>query len=142
MRIRNQKGLTLLEVLLSLVILTLILVTIMKFFPQMGTMNKQNEEKQQAVNLAKQELIEWQKIDLKSFLANPSASVLSEYGRFVDPYYIFTKTKDNYTVEVWLKNTSDLNNGLIKANMLLIKILNKNNNVISETYGYYLYKEG
>ena len=43
--VENEKGLTLIEVLASIVILSIILVSIMNFFPQMGLMNKTNARK-------------------------------------------------------------------------------------------------
>src|SRR5581483_8216393 len=77
--VKNEKGLTLLEVLISIVILSIILVSFMGIFPQMGMMNQQNSNKEQAVNTAKRLLISWENdSNIKAFLnpASQSAAVL------------------------------------------------------------------
>lgn len=141
MDFQDEKGFTLIEILLSIVILTIILVSIMNFFPQMGLFNRYNLEKTEAINLAKKELVEWQKADFEKFLAQPSTKNIPEFNRYEEPYYIFVDEQNNYTVEIWLKNKSDLQTAPTKAHELQVKILDDKNNLLSETYGYYLYKE-
>lgn len=143
--LRKEKGLTLLEVLLSILLLTIILVTVMNFFPQMGLMNKQNETKQQAINLAKKELLDWQKKgpQLKSFLLNPTSSILPGYNPNYEPsdtnFYYFTYEKDNLDVVIKIKKEPDLKTNPSKAHLIHIKLLNERKNTISETYGYIIY---
>ncbi|WNS74471.1 prepilin-type N-terminal cleavage/methylation domain-containing protein [Bacillus sp. DTU_2020_1000418_1_SI_GHA_SEK_038] len=134
----NQKGLTLVEVLLSIVILTIILGTIIKFFPQMGMMNKQNEIKQEAVNIAKEILIDWQNKgdDLKKFLTNPSSNVLPGYSHNDDKYFYFNETKGNLNIEVKIRKKPDLDGYPSKAYLVHIKLKNNQGKKISETYGY------
>lgn len=71
-KLNNEKGLTLLEVLLSIVLLVIVLTTFASFFSQSAMFVKKNEDKfsstqtaQQVVNLIEQELS-------KSELANSS----------------------------------------------------------------------
>lgn len=142
MEIQNEKAFTLIEVLASIVILIIILVSVMKLFPLMGMMNKQNIDKTEAINLAKVELLAWQSKDLRDFFVHPSKDKIPSFDRFEANYFVFYEEKDNYNLEVWLKKGSDLKSKPIKANMMVIKILNENNAVISETYGYYFYEEG
>lgn len=153
MSLLNQKGLTLLEVLLSVTILMIILVTIIKFFPQMGMMNKINGDKQQAVNYAKEELIYWQNANFKDFLLNSNESSFATSKlpsgiksdvTYHKPYYIL-KAEDkigDFFVEIWLEEEPDLVNGPTKANVMIIKIVNDKNSVVSETYGYTFYEVG
>ncbi|MEQ2529394.1 type II secretion system protein [Bacillaceae bacterium CLA-AA-H227] len=141
MDFQEEKGFTLIEILLSIVILTIILVSIMNFFPQMGLFNRHNLEKTEAINLAKKELVEWQKVDFENFLAQPSTKKISEFNRYEEPYYIFVEEQNSYTVEIWLKSKSDLHTAPTKAHEMQVKILDDNNRLLSETYGYYLYKE-
>src|SRR5690606_8426929 len=56
----DEKGITLVEVLVSVVLLMLVLTIFMQFLPQMAMTNQKNVEKNQAVNLAKEELFYWQ----------------------------------------------------------------------------------
>lgn len=135
---RNQKGLTLIEVLLSIVILSIILVTFMKFFPQMGMMYKQNENKQQAVNVAKELLIDWQKKGdaLNSFISNPSNSVIPGYKSSDTKYYYFQEKRYDFDVEIIIKKNPDLNGSPFKAYPVHIKLKSNKGNIITETYGY------
>lgn len=138
----NQKGLTLLEVLLSIVILMIILATFMKFFPQMGMMNKQNQEKQQAVYDAKEILLDWQGEgeNLKKFLANPSNGDLPGYTHSDATFYYFEDKWAEQNIEIKIKKTSDLNTNPTKPFLVHIKLKNKRDNTISETYGYIVVK--
>ncbi|TCJ03103.1 type IV pilus modification PilV family protein [Cytobacillus praedii] len=138
MHLRNQKGMTLIEILLSIVILSIILVTAMKFFPQMGMMNNQNETKQQAVNDVKELLIDWQKKgdNLKTFLADPSSGAISGYDHNDANYYYFKNKKGKLNAEIKIKKTPDLNTNPSKAYLVHIKLKNDRETTISETYGY------
>lgn len=146
----NQKGVTLLEVLLSIVILTIILVTIMNFFPQMAGMNKHNEDKQQAINLAKKELIDWQgRKDIKEVLANPSTvdtelTTLSDYVKKDNTYYYFKGTSNDheFDVEVKIEQTSNILTTPLQANAIHVILRNSHGIEVSKTYGYITYELG
>lgn len=157
---RNQRGLTLIEVLLSIVILSIILGTFMKFFPQMGLMNKQNETKQQAVNLAKKELMYWKTLietskDFNDFRKNNNPNqnfsfINKTEGDSVtigtDSIAINTLATNSsdsiFGVQVIIFKNSDLTNEPIKAYPIHIKLLKdrNENKPYSETYGYIFYK--
>ncbi|MCQ6273511.1 prepilin-type N-terminal cleavage/methylation domain-containing protein [Bacillus sp. V3B] len=149
----NQKGVTLLEVLLSIVILTIILVSIMNLLPQMGFMNKQNEDKQQAINLAKKELIYWQgtleSSNFTSFKGNPEQDYpfIEEddiISTNIDTIIIETDTtgpaNSIFNVEVIIQKDSDLDSEPIKAYPLHIKLFKNKGTLVSETYGYVFYE--
>lgn len=149
-QIDNEKGLTLLEVLLSIVILTIILVTVMNFFPQMGFMNKQNEDKQQATNLAKKELIYWQETlgnssDFENFKKNPKQDYpfIREDDTVSDNTSTITiktnttrSTNSIFNVEVIINKDSDLDSEPTKAYPIDIKLFKNKDTLVSETYGY------
>ncbi|TWT26277.1 prepilin-type N-terminal cleavage/methylation domain-containing protein [Planomicrobium sp. CPCC 101110] len=67
-RVDNEKGLTLVEVLAALVILSILFVGIMTIFPQMTLFNAKTETKLDTMNLARQEMAKivaadkWKKI--------------------------------------------------------------------------------
>lgn len=54
--LKNEKGLTLIEVLAALVILSIVLVGIMTVFPQMTLFNAKTEAKLNTMNLAREEM--------------------------------------------------------------------------------------
>lgn len=140
-RIQNERGLTLLEVLLSIVILTIVLVSVMKFFPQMGMMNKQNEEKLVSVNLMKKVLHDWQhKSDVKKLLNGEiSADSITQFKEEKDDYYLFEQTKDNFRVEIFIQRNSDLESEPTKAHQINIRFFDDNNIKTAETFGYFFY---
>jgi prepilin-type N-terminal cleavage/methylation domain-containing protein len=143
---RNQKGVTLIEVLLSIVLLSSILLTTMRFFPQMGLLNKQNEDKAHAVNVAKEILINWQESsDVKWFLVQTdhltgftSTDSKVVYNKFKSDgnYYYFETSKDIYKVNIKIKKLPITNSRLSSVNSIVIQLLNKKGNVVSETFGY------
>ncbi|MGG1677591.1 prepilin-type N-terminal cleavage/methylation domain-containing protein [Neobacillus sp. NRS-1170] len=144
---KNEKGLTLIEVLVSIVILSMVLLTTMSFFPQMGLVNKQNQDKTQAINIAKEVLINWQESsDVKWFLVKSdrvtgftSTDPKVTYNAFTydSNYYYFDATKDIYNVKIKIKKSPETSSRLSSVNYILVQMLNKkNNNVVSETFGY------
>jgi prepilin-type N-terminal cleavage/methylation domain-containing protein len=147
--IKNEKGVTLIEVLAAIVILSIILGSIMNFFPQMGLINKINGDKAQAVNTAKKVLIELQgSSEVKNYLDNPSTieppSILgakqSDMVISGESYYSFLKTEGNFKINILIKQNPDLSasSGTNTTRSFPIKVqpLNTKNEVITETYGY------
>lgn len=149
MDLRNEKGLTLVEVLASIVILSIVLVIFMNFFPQMALMNNKNEEKQQAINLAKKELIYWQnemksQSDLDNFLNTPSTisqfkaecneNISLDFGCGIFNYHV---NSESFDVIVMIKKTSDLETNSTKLHQIHIQLIKENQEYpTSETYGY------
>jgi prepilin-type N-terminal cleavage/methylation domain-containing protein len=144
--IRCEKGVTLIEVLLALVLLSSILLTTMRFFPQMGLLNTQNENKAQANNISKEILINWQESsDVKWFLVKTDhvagfiptdAKVV--YTNFSSDanYYYFETSKDIYNVHIKIKKTPETTSRLSSVNSIFIQLVNKKGNVVNETFGY------
>jgi type II secretory pathway component PulJ len=128
--VKNERGLTLLEVLVSTVILMIILVTFMNFFPQMGLMNSKNEEKLQAVNTVKKVLLDWQ-YDTKK-----ASEVLSNCSNKLGEYCLYETQEDGYKIQLKIKDHSDLNSGPTDAHQIQIQLLDKKDIVVAETYGY------
>lgn len=144
--IRNEKGVTLIEVLVSIVILSLVFMSFISFFPQMGLVNKQNIDKNQAINMAKEILINWQESsDVKWFLVKTdnvtgftSTDPKVNYSNFHfdSDYYYFETSKDQYTIHIKINKLPNTNSRLVSVNSIFIQLLNKKGNVVSETYGF------
>ena len=136
-KIDNEKGLTLIEVLLSITILSIILVSMMYIFPQMGFMNQKNEEKTQAINTTKQILIEWKNNqEVKNFLSNPTLYTLPDYLKEQDTHYYTETTRDNIKVIIKIAKESDLKSNPAKAYQIHVQLLDQNGAIISESFGY------
>jgi Tfp pilus assembly protein PilV len=133
---QNEKGITLLEVLLSMVILSIVLLTIVNFFPQMGRMNTYNGEKMKAVNVARGELAAWKE---KGSLDTPPPHYIKNEGADPHNYHYFTSSIDGFKVKVTINKHSDLasteTSSPTKAHQLLIQVL-EDQKIVSETYGY------
>lgn len=141
-QIINQDGITLLEVLLSIVILSLILVTILNVFPQMGFLNQQNETKLQGINTARQVLIQWQeKTEVKNFLLNPAINTKPAYLTDQGAYYVSETTRNNQKVIVKIAKGSDLGENIPKASptkvyQIHVQLQDIKNKIIGESFGY------
>lgn len=140
----NEKGLTLIEVLASLVILSIIFLSILRLFPQMGLMNKVNEDKTQAINTAKQLLIDWQNsVGVQDYLEDQTTGSLPGFVKSEGDYYYCTTTEGKFTANIKIKRTSELTSAAtaspFKVHYIEIQLLNKRNTVVSEIYGYIRY---
>ncbi|MBT2644690.1 prepilin-type N-terminal cleavage/methylation domain-containing protein [Bacillus sp. ISL-41] len=134
----NEKGLTLLEVLLSMVILSIILVSIMSFFPQVNMLNAKNESKSNGIQAAKELLITWKgSNEAKIYLKNPDEmNRPAEYAGEDQEYYFFKTTIHGYIGDIQIKKIPDLVSGPGKPHYIYIKIADNHNGNISDTYGY------
>ncbi|MGG4169040.1 prepilin-type N-terminal cleavage/methylation domain-containing protein [Rossellomorea vietnamensis] len=135
--VQNEKGVTLLEVLLSITILSIILLSITNFFPQMGMMNAHNEAKSQGVNEAKEVLVKWKASqEVREFLMDPApVNRPVEYKSEDNTYFYFTTSEQNFDIHIKIKKKSDLNSTPSKAHLVQIR-LQKDHRTVSETYGY------
>lgn len=149
---QNEKGITLIEVVASIVILFFIVISFMNFFPQMGKSNIQTGNKQQAINLARSELLYWQEEIDKEFLETPSETTLDSDVNRVElvntpsnSIKILTTTANSmntvtnkFDIEVLIKLESDLTTAPRKANLIQINIYKEhsiqNNSLVSGTY--------
>lgn len=143
--LKNEKGLTLIEVLTSIVILSIILLTTMSFFPQMGQLNNQNQEKAKAINIAKEILINWQESsDVKWFLVktdrvtgftSTDPKVVYNNFNYDADYYYFETSKESYNVHIKIKKSPETSSRLSSVNSIVVQI-KKNGKAVSETFGY------
>lgn len=95
--VHNEKGITLLEVLVSITILSVILLSITNFFPQMGMMNEHNGAKSQGVNEAKEILVKWKASrEVRKFLIDPAPiNRPVEYKSEDNTYFYFNTSEQN-----------------------------------------------
>ncbi|MED4203173.1 prepilin-type N-terminal cleavage/methylation domain-containing protein [Neobacillus mesonae] len=140
---KNENGLTLIEVLVSIVILSMILLTTMSFFPQMGKINNLNTTKTQAINTAKDILLQWQKKTddntMDSFFANPDAGIIPEYNPINGKdYYNFESVDGNFFINIQIKKAPSKESNIYNAHQINVFVytLNKRDVAISKTYGY------
>lgn len=148
--IKEEKGVTLIEVLLAMTLLSIILISFLGMFPQMGTVNKINQDKAQATNIAKEILINWENSTVvQTFLRSSSQTsgfLPNHVNDFVnytnfDPikfpdFYYFETTNDIYDVQIKIKKSPNNSSNNSHIHQIVIQLLNERGNVVSETFGY------
>lgn len=148
----NDKGLTLIEVLATLVILGIVFVGIMNIFPQMTLFNAKTYTKLDTMNLARQEMS-----DIKSIKILPTGKVALEriteklngiaYTNPVGPnfedeeeFYEFTKSivEYGYKYELRFFSNPDFTGEADTPSLHKIHLIIKTAEGVlsSETYGY------
>ncbi|WP_064093113.1 type IV pilus modification PilV family protein [Rossellomorea aquimaris] len=135
--IKNEKGITLIEVLLSMAILSIVLLTIFNFFPQIGMLNQYNGNKAVGVNIAKKYLVQWKDSnEVIEFLLDPDLSPPPDgYDHEDSNYFYYKKTTNDFDVHIKIKKSSELNSTPAKAHLIQIEVI-EDGKTISETYGY------
>ena len=148
----NEQGITLVEVIASIVILSIILISLISLLPQMGLKNNQNEDKQVAINLAAKELAYWQgqlgSTTTFNSLVTPGTTfpfMTSSDTLTYDANTITIKTAttksmtSKYNTIVKIKRTEDLASSPKKANQISVLLYKNNTILVTEIYGYIIY---
>lgn len=128
----NDKGLTLVEILASLVILGIVFVGFMTVFPQMTNFNEKTETKLLAMNEARSELIRLQK--------SPMNLQNEQLVRQDELYLYYEYELGEYKYKVKYKKQADVISESIDTvtlNSIEIQVYKKGTNkVSSEIFGY------
>ncbi|RDW16337.1 hypothetical protein CWR48_16975 [Oceanobacillus arenosus] len=132
-KLKNQRGMTLIELLAAITILGVVFIGFVSIFPQMTKFNVQTEEKLGTMNLARLELVEL-KEGLKTL--NPANK---EDSSSSDEIITYKYNQSGYQYEVEYYKTPDLpkneHAGSVELNKIHIKV-KKDEKMISETFGY------
>ncbi|MEH7112163.1 prepilin-type N-terminal cleavage/methylation domain-containing protein [Neobacillus niacini] len=138
--LKGEKGVTLVEVLASITLLSIVLITLMNIFPQMGMMNNYNKMKTQGINTAKEVLLKWQNDNdrLKLFFDTPDVSVIPEFKQITGNVYNFEYVNGDFIVRVDVNKNFSKKSDIYNAHLIVVKLYNieKPDTVVSETYGY------
>lgn len=136
----NERGLSLVEVLASIVILSIVFMGFMAIFPQMTNFNKKTETKLETMNVARQEIVEIQSL----VFTNPlnESQIKSKIGPKTvksGDNIIASYKKGDYQYEADFYTNADLGNEADPDNIALYKVHLKvivDGKVNSETFGY------
>ncbi|NMD70531.1 prepilin-type N-terminal cleavage/methylation domain-containing protein [Bacillus sp. DNRA2] len=154
--IRSEKGVTLIEVIASITILSIVLITFFNFFPQMGFMNKQNEDKLQGINTAKLVMVKWKESDkVKAIIRNYTSSNVDpnslnddtlnyDYGEKINKdedsdvdALLYTASIGDLTAKIEILVDSDFDSAFkTEAHQIHVTVLNNKDKLLSESYGY------
>ena len=105
--IHNEKGLTLVEILASFVILSILIIAFLTLFGQSAKQNRLSEEVMDATYIAQRNMeeiyAESQSYTFESYLVNHPETKRSG----LEDSYTFSKEENDYTVVVKLKEPND-----------------------------------
>ncbi|PKG21681.1 type IV pilus modification PilV family protein [Niallia nealsonii] len=153
--IKNNKGISLIEILLSIVILGILIASLITFFPQASQSMNETDKKLTSVNIAKEWLVQAQNsTQVKSFLNNmvnqPNSSIVysitntdyqglplvsinhdAQYGELV-------LKEENYFVHLTISSIPEnlKNIGKTRLYKIHVHIYDEKNNLKSNIYGY------
>lgn len=137
MKVNNEKGITLVEILAALVILGIVFIGFMTIFPQMNNFNNRTEAKLVTMNIAKQELV---KLKGSPSRLDPNKKIKNSMSP--DLFETYDLSGDNYNILVDCYDTQDQTcsgAGETSRKSKLYKIhikVKKDGKLNSETFGY------
>ena len=145
-KIANRNGFTLIEILASIVLLTVVISLFLSIFPQVGNMNHRNGENLDAANVAKEILVLVKKnysidnstLTLKGNILDFTISQNNTNSTFVKGTYE-TLNNNTFFIELEIKKTGAIPNSSVEnIYQVTIKIKNSpdNTNVLATTHGY------
>lgn len=149
-RFRNEKGLTLVEILATLVILGIVFIGIMTLFPQMTLFNERTEVKLDTMNVAREELALFKQADIGNeftktafhnwFSANrPEIQDLDIRQPSAGSYLLEYKIPQQYTVHIQILPSEDAEKFTdYQLHKVQLEIRESETaRAMSKTYGYF-----
>ena len=141
----NERGLSLVEVIASIVLISIIITAFLTIFPQMKKSNESTGEHLDAANIAKELLVimkaqSFKELEKKETIENLNYSVSSTSDSLIlDGQYSYIEGKKvDVRIEIKdefaIKNEEKPEEG--KLRQMTIEILNENDNVIARIHGY------
>jgi len=143
MKINDQKGLTLVEILASIVLLTVIIGFFIVNFPNISNINNKIGENLNAANTGKELLVMMKESGYQSTIAgtlpvsNPKITYWKqniEVNKSEADSMIVKGTYNNFNVNIIVTINPEINTQTLHR--IQIQILNSNNSTITTIYGY------
>lgn len=132
--LKNYHGLSLIEVLASIVLLSIVLIGFMSVFPQMSLMNEKTGENLDGTTIAKELLVEMKKIKYPNLSTSLPTGLSIKESNSTD--IIITGQYKNSPVKVTVKKTIDGSSTIQSLHQMKIEVFDANNRLLSTTYGY------
>lgn len=141
--LKNNSGFTLIEILASVVLLTVVLSMFLSIFPQMANMNNRTGDNLDAANVGKEVLVKMKKLSYENITSKTNLPIANTtYTNSTSNIQIsgtYVTNDKNYNVKFNLNKTPDveINNSTTKLRRFSIEILDdQNKNTLTTTYGY------
>ena len=144
-QILNRNGFTLIEILASIVLLTIVISMFLSIFPQMGNMNHRNGENLDAANVSKELLVSIKKNNYNKVSLGTSLPLAVESVNSLKKDIIIIGNYKHFKVRLTLtiaEEETDI--GKVPLHRVKIEIFDKSQtvlidnkvNALSTTYGY------
>lgn len=146
--IQNDKGISLIEILISIVLLSILITSFLTFFPQVSSFNQKTDERLTSVTLAKSWLVQAQNSEstlykqLINLTDNPSASIntsdldlLTNINRNSDVIELIFK-ENNYFIHLYLYYRQETLKGANTLYKIRIDVFDEQDKLNSHIYGY------
>lgn len=138
--IKNEQGLTLIEVLASIVLLSIVIVSFLSLFPQITNFNKSTEENLQAAATAKEVRV-LVKEEIESMDSFPSKLSFTNERTYSDEVYSYRGKYNDFEVVIELQDQpfvgdEPLKNEIRKLYKFKVSIGNTDTRILSKTYGF------
>lgn len=142
----NEQGLTLVEILATLVIIGIVFIGIMAIFPQMTLFNERTEVKLDAMNSAREEMALLKSLEIYEFgeeigdkfsEAHPENEVVESGVESDGSVLLNYRNQKGFEVHVRIapsKTNEGFDNSTLHKSYL--KVYDENGRMLSETYGY------
>ena len=138
--IKNEQGLTLIEVLASIVLLSIVIVFFLSLFPQIINFNKSTEENLQAAATAKEVRV-LVKEELESMDTFPSKLSFTNERTLDDGVYSYNGKYNDFEVVIELHDQPFVGdepqkNEIRKLYKFKVSIEHSDTRILSKTYGF------
>ncbi|MER2060024.1 MAG: prepilin-type N-terminal cleavage/methylation domain-containing protein [Niallia sp.] len=145
--IQNDKGISLIEILVSIVLLGILITSFLTFFPQVSSFNQKTDERLTSVTIAKSWLVQAQNSEstlykqLINLTENPTATIntgnlpLTNIKRNSDSIELIFK-ENNYFIHLYLFHEEEILQGVNTLYKIRIDVFDKQDKLNSNIYGY------
>ena len=114
--IRNENGMTLLELLLSMAILLIIFTVFFQFFSQTALFTMKNEEKIKAINIARETISEIKELSDKDAIIEKKLNEQYIFQQTIQCAEMYTKNDQEYNINICFEDgDKDLPKQLVKV---------------------------
>lgn len=128
-KIDNEQGLTLIELLLSITLLSIVLITFLSFFTDTFRFNSNNDHNIHAMNMAREQQA---LIKDKSWDEITNTFTLDEET----DYYIQNVNESKYDIKISIKKTPEVIDSYYNLHLVHVEVT-KDGKLLAETYTYY-----
>ncbi|WP_378153104.1 type IV pilus modification PilV family protein [Chungangia koreensis] len=113
--VKKSNGFTLIEVLASIVILSIVIVSFLSFFPQMSLFNEKTKDNLDAVTIAKELLVEMKLVEYTDIIDNnnlvlptdPSTELLTDSLQSSSEFLVLSGTYREKNITVTINRTEE-----------------------------------